>query len=294
MKPCVFIQCNEQQLIGAKVAVYSLRRNSRHADEFDIKIMMQEEFSFLAAHEGRLFRRRGDRREVWRNDYTQGFAPLRFAPPELMGYQGRAVVTDPDVFAVGDIWDLLSRDMGGKSILCRWVPQEGDREAFWATSVMLLDCARLTHWRLEPQFEELFTFERDYHQWIHLFLEAPETVGHLEEEWNHLDVLNGQTKLLHNTGRKTQPWRTGLPVDFGMRDAAPGAWQRMRTKLFGAPAPKLYRRHPDPNQEKFFFDLLGDMLAEGVVTDGELRDQIARGHLRPDAFDLLPRRPAVA
>ena len=35
-------------------------------------------------------------------------------PPELMGYQGRAVVIDPDIFAIGDIWELLTRDMQGK------------------------------------------------------------------------------------------------------------------------------------------------------------------------------------
>ena len=44
----------------------------------------------------------------WRNDDLQSFTPLRFMPPELMGYQGRAVVVDPDVFAVGDVFELLT------------------------------------------------------------------------------------------------------------------------------------------------------------------------------------------
>ena len=34
--------------------------------------------------------------------------------------KGRAAVIDPDIFAVGDVWELLSRDMGGKAILCRY------------------------------------------------------------------------------------------------------------------------------------------------------------------------------
>ncbi len=292
MKPCVFIQCNEQQLIGAKVAVYSLRRHSRAPDAFDIRIMMQEDYPFFAAHEGKPFLRREGLKEIWRNDYTQGFAPLRFAPPELMGYEGRALVTDPDVFAVGDVYDLLSRDMEGKSILCHWVPPGGDKEGYYATSVMLLDCAQLTHWKLEADFDQLFTFEREYHRWIHLLLEPKETIGELEEEWNHFDTLTPKTKLLHNTRRRTQPWRTGLPVDFGMRDATVSPWRRMREKLFGPPPTKTYDRHPDPNQERFFFGLLRDMLDEGVVTEAYLRQEIARGWLRPDVFEML--RPASA
>ena len=53
-------------------------------------------------------------KRIWRNDDLQSFTPLRFLPPQLMGYQGRAVVIDPDIFATGDIWELLSRDMAGK------------------------------------------------------------------------------------------------------------------------------------------------------------------------------------
>ena len=29
---------------------------------------------------------------TWRNDDLQSFTPLRFMPPQLMGYRGRAVV----------------------------------------------------------------------------------------------------------------------------------------------------------------------------------------------------------
>ena len=40
-------------------------------------------------------------------------------PPELTGYRGRAVVMDPDIFAAGDIHELLTMDMQGKAIMCR-------------------------------------------------------------------------------------------------------------------------------------------------------------------------------
>ena len=91
-------------------------------------------------------------------------------PPELMGYEGRAIVIDPDVFAVGDIFELLSRDMEGKAIMCRRAAAKRPKEPVPA-SVMLLDCAKLRHWRTAEQFDELFEFKRDYMDWISLKLE---------------------------------------------------------------------------------------------------------------------------
>ena len=79
---------------------------------------------------------------------------------------------------------------------------------------MLLECAKLRHWQVEKQFRELFTFERDYRKWINLQYEDPSTIGPLEPEWNDFDRLTEQTKMVHNTRRKTQPWKSGLPVDF--------------------------------------------------------------------------------
>ena len=136
-------------------------------------------------------------------------------PPELMNYQGRAVVIDPDVFAVGDVWDLLSRDMQGKAIMCRPRSKKSrDINDKLASSVMLLDCAKLKHWNVEQQFNEMFTGKRDYKQWITLMYEDRSTIGLLENSWNDLDVLNKNTRMLHTTRRWTQPWKAGLPIDF--------------------------------------------------------------------------------
>ncbi|MFV1973699.1 MAG: hypothetical protein ACC648_08265, partial [Thiohalobacterales bacterium] len=114
----VFIQTNHKQIVGALVAEYALKRNSQHSDEFDIQIMDTRDYPFFTAREGQLYLRDGVKRP-WLNDDLQSFTPTRFLPPELMGYQGRAVVIDPDIFAIADIRDLLSRDMQGKAIMCR-------------------------------------------------------------------------------------------------------------------------------------------------------------------------------
>jgi hypothetical protein len=299
MKSIVFIHTNHKQLVGAIVSAYSLRRHSRHADEFEVRILHHKDYPFLWAHEGRRFLRDGGNR-VWKNDDLQSFTPLRFMPPELMGYQGRAVVIDPDVFAVGDIYELLSRDMQGKALMCVARPGHNDRPDYLASSVMLLDCARLTHWRCEEQFNEMFSFKRDYSAWIRLELEPREHIGFLEPEWNHFDTLTEQTKLLHNTKRRTQPWKTGLPKDYTVRDKRQPSYVKtqftqVKKWLLGkSPTAGYYKRHPDSAQEAFFFGLLRDCLDQGLVTEALLREEMRQNHLRHDTLDLLRRTPALA
>ena len=103
VRPCVFIHTNERQMIGARVGEYALKRNSPNAEKFDVRILKTADYPFIRAKEGLPFFRNGVQR-VWQYDDLQSFTPLRFLPPEIMGYQGRAVVIDPDIFAVGDVW----------------------------------------------------------------------------------------------------------------------------------------------------------------------------------------------
>ncbi|HET6221716.1 MAG TPA: hypothetical protein VFE11_06090 [Dongiaceae bacterium] len=301
MKPTVFIHSNDKQIVGALVSAYSLKRNSRHADAFDVRILEVKDFPFLGARHGQPFLRGGVHR-LWDVDDLQSFTPLRFAPPELMGFAGRAVLIDPDIFAVGDVWELLSRNMEGKALMCRARYGHNGRKEYLASSVMLLDCAKLGHWRLEAQFAEMFAFKRDYLDWISLALEPRETIGLLEEEWNHFDTLNAGTKLLHNTKRRTQPWKTGLPVDFTPRERHKGlistGWLigAVNSMLSDASPFARYVRHPDPNQERFFFGLLRECVEQGRVSEDLLRDQIARKHIRADTLALIERasRPLAA
>ena len=294
-KPTVFIHTNPKQMLGALVSEWSFRRNSRTPDAFAVKIVSTEDFPFLKSREGQVYLRDGLKRE-WLYDDLQSFTPLRFTAPELMGYQGRAVMVDPDVFAVGDIMELLSRDMGGKSLMAR--KRGGDKE--FASSVMLMDCAKLTHWRLEQQFNEMLEMKRDYMEWISLKLEPKDSIGLLEAEWNDFDHLTPKTKLLHNTKRWTQPWKTGLPVDFTpsskTRRFAPLGWfRRAREAVLGRYGGLgTYKRHPDPKQEAFFFGLLRECLEKGVISEELVRDEIRHNHVRHDALAVAERTPPLA
>jgi hypothetical protein len=297
MKHTVFIQTNHKQIAGAIVAEHALRRYSTHNDQFDVRIMDTRDFPFFQAREGQYYLRDGVQR-VWLNDDLQSFTPTRFMPPQLMGYQGRAVVIDPDIFACTDVWELLTRDMEGKAILCRMRSgPKGLIDRCYASSVMLLDCAKLTHWHAEEQFNAMFDSDFDYQPWICLKNEDPDGIGFFEKEWNDFDKFSTDTKMLHTTRRKTQPWKTGLPTDWRpserFRLFPPAAWLlRARRHIFGEYGMLgTYKAHPDKNQEDFFFGLLKECLNEGKITEDFLRGEMAQNHVRHDAFEVLERVP---
>ena len=295
---CEFIHTNERQWLGALVAEYSFRRNSAHADEFDVQFIHTKNHPYLAAKEGETFLRGGTTR-VWQMDDLQSFTPLRFLPPKLMSWQGRAVLTDPDIFAVGDIFELFERDMGSAAVMGRRRSAKADKADQVATSVMLMECAKLRHWDAEAEFDALFRREQDYKEWMVLAHENPENIGFLEDYWNDFDHLDANTRLLHNTKRKTQPWKTGLPVDYTPADKFKNkpvlaSANRLRARVFGEYGLLgRYKQHPDQQQESFFFGLLKECLEVGHVTEALVRDEIDRNHVRHDAFEVLARTPKL-
>ena len=295
---CVFIHTNERQWLGALVADYSFRRNSAHADKFDVQFIHTKNYPYLAAKEGQPFLRGGTTR-IWHMDDLQSFTPLRFLPPKLMNWQGRAVLTDPDVFAVGDVFELFERDMGSAAVMGRRRSAKADKADQVATSVMLMECAKLRHWDAEAEFDALFRREQDYKEWMVLAYENPENIGFLEDYWNDFDHLDANTRLLHNTKRKTQPWKTGLPVDYTPADKFKdkpvlAAANRLRARVFGEYGLLgRYKQHPDRQQESFFFGLLKECLEVGHITETLVRDEIDRNHVRHDAFEVLARTPKL-
>jgi len=300
MDHCVFIQTNHKQIVGALVAEYALRRNSQNNDKFDVRIINTKDYPFFREREGQMYLRDGVKR-TWLNDDLQSFTPTRFMPPELMGYKGRAVVIDPDIFAIADIWELLSRDMQGKAIMCR--PRSGTKgiiDRCLASSVMLLDCEKLPHWNVEQSFNEMFEFKRDYMPWICLRMEDRDTIGLFENVWNDFDKLTPETKMLHVTRRKTQPWKAGLPIDWRpaerFRLFPPVAWaMRARRHLFGEYGLLgKYKEHPDENQTNLFFGLLKECLEKGIVSEDMLREEMKHNHVRHDAFEVLEKTPDLA
>jgi hypothetical protein len=270
-------------MLGALVSAHSFRRNSQDPGAFDVRILRTSEYPELQK-DGRTILRGGHERP-WDPDDLQSFTPLRFAIPDLMDHQGLALVTDPDVFAVGDASELFSRDLKGKAIWCRPRPGYDKITDPLATSVMLLDCARLPHWRFAEQLEALWAQRVDYLDWINLKLENLDTIGLLEPEWNDFDHLTPSTKLLHNTKRRTQPWKTGLPIDFTFRERG---LLNFALPIVRKLAPN-YTRHPDRRQEAYFYALLAEGLDIGSIDREQVEREVRLGHVRPDSLTLIDR-----
>jgi hypothetical protein len=297
-KPTVVIHTNDQQMVAARVSAHSLKSRSKSPDLFDIRILRLEETPHLFKRDKQKFTWwDGNVPSVWRTRDLQSFAPLRRMVPALLGFTGRALVLDPDVFAIGDVYELLSRNMNGKAIVCRQKSEWRAGRRLYSSAVMLLDCSKLTHWHWERDIDDIFACKLKLGPWLSLLDEPPGQIGLFEDEWNHPDTLTEKTKLLHNTEISTQPWKTGLPADYHEHAPQDPAFVRAlkqvarRMLLRGTDKTVLYRPHPDARQEQLFFTLLKECVDQGNITKQFLHKAIRRNWLRKDTFDLLDALP---
>ena len=135
--------------------------------------------------------------------YT-GFSFYRFAIPEKCGYQGRAIYLDADMVVLGDIANLYNLEMKNYNALAR---VRDSQSTF--TSVMLMDCAKLKHWKVK-EWVALINAGLTSYQGCMGGTPAGMNFGDfgpLPEVWNHFDHYNETTQLIHYTHVPTQPWK---------------------------------------------------------------------------------------
>ena len=273
----VFIRTNGKQMLGALLGRHAILRTAAHPERVEVRYINVDEIDLFKAFEGRQYSRKGHTLTYTLDD-LQSFTLAAFMAPQLMGYQGRAMVIDPDVFAITDVERLFERDLRGKSLAAR--PKRGA----WDTSVMMLDCAKLKHWDMKTILDDLAAFRTTYEDWMTV---RHEDVDDLEPEWNSWDALTPSTNALHTTNRLTQPWKTGLKIDF-TRNPVPklfGVVPREWLMWLRGDLPSRYQPHPDKGIETFFFRLVKDALAHGAVTKEMVEAEIKSGHVRPDLLE---------
>lgn len=275
MKNTLFIQANTKQMVGALLAKFAAERQRKDPNAFDVQIINVETVPAFKEFTWAGFKRGEETRVQDPND-LQSFTLTRLMPPELMGYEGRAVVIDPDIFALKDITPLFEMDLKGNALAaCA-------KKGAWDSSVMVLDCAKLKHWKIADILSSLKDGTGDYRTWMQL--RAEKNVLELSRDWNSLDVITHTTGMLHTTVRLTQPWKTGLPIDF-----TPGRIPPLFGYIprFWVKQPTHYQPHPDPAVENFFFKLTKDALAAGAVTTGDLQSAVDAHNVRADIFKKL-------
>ncbi len=279
----LFIHTNRKQMLGAKLAKYSFEKEAGPGRTFEAKLIVAEELPEMREFVGTTYRS-GGRLRTYTFDDLQSFTITRFKPPELMGYQGRAIVIDPDIFALPgtNLGELFAVDLEGKSLgACR-----RENKDKWESSVMLLDCGKLRHWNLKDMLAKLKSQELD--QSTYMTLEGQD-IKQIPWKWNSMDATGGDAKMLHTTKRLTQPWKTGLRIDFT---------QKPLPKLFGIiprePIYKLlgkypthYQPHPDKKIVDFFFTMVKNALKDGAITEAQVQDEIAKKHVRADLLEVL-------
>jgi len=276
----VFIQSNNKQFFGAVLARFALKNKSSQPESFDVKIINVDEADLFRSFRGKKYLRDG-REVVYNLNDLQSFTLSRFMPPELMNYEGRVIVIDPDIFAIADINELFNFNLGGHAIAaCR-------KKNGWDSSVMLLDCNKLQYWRVADFLKRLEKKEIDYTTIMSLASET--SIIELPRMWNSLDYLDESIKMLHTTNRLTQPWKTGLRIDF-TRSSLPKIFgvipKKWVLRLMGK-YPMTYQPHPDGGIESFFFRLAKEALQSGVVSNEFINEQIAAKNIRHDFWKCL-------
>lgn len=289
----VFIQTNDKQMLGAKLAEFAIRRGSQRNDEFDIQIMRVEDYPQLFDREGQTYLKKGHE-VLWDKEDLQSFTLTRFLPPQLMNYTGKAVVIDPDVFAIEntEVMDLFDMDMEGYAMRC--VYNDGDNGRVFKSSNMLLDCEKLKNWNWDQMVQDLFNKKIDYRDQMSLKLQDESTIGPLEEKWNHYDFLDESTKFIHFTKRVTQPWKTGLEIDFYYDPVGPKFGFIPRSLVDGVKrvlnkpgAETHYMKNPNEKQVDFFIKLVRDALAAGHISKPEIESEIDSKHVRQDLLQII-------
>lgn len=267
-------------MLGAKVAQFAMERKLPKGHDLAIRIMNVDESELFQRFIGKEFLRKGSLRRYTLND-LQSFTLSRFWPPELMRYEGKAVVMDPDIFCRVDIRELFKMDLKGHALAaCK-------KKDAWDTSVMLLDCSKLRHWKLSQWIEGLAEKKVDYHDIMTLQRET--SVTPLSRVWNSLEYLDDSIKMLHTTDRLTQPWKTGLNIDFTRNPmprilgVIPREWLH---KMMGR-YPNTYQPHPDKAIEEFVFELFSDAFKAGAISEELVLDEIEKQNLRPDFLTIL-------
>lgn len=153
------------------------------------------------------------------------FSTARYAIPEWCDYRGKAIYCDSDQIVLTDISELWNYDLSGNGVAAVPVKKancdehysdsflkrlmESD-ESSYLTSVMLIDCSATCSWNLSAIIEKLDENKYSYTEMMFLgkrFTDHFETkVKDLPSEWNHLDTLLEDSKIVHFTDLTSQPW----------------------------------------------------------------------------------------
>jgi lipopolysaccharide biosynthesis glycosyltransferase len=201
-----------------KIYVYSLLKNTKA--KLNIRFLRPRDFP------------------DWNRDgWGTPFTCFRYAIPELMGFQGRAIYTDVDMLCLGDIEELWNWNLKGKPFAFSWdwLMSNGTKwnntayeRGWWSDSVIVMDCEKA-----KPHVAPIETMARwkGVYKWEFFNkMGSPikeKSLPYIEQlpgNWNCFDGRNPghkpkdfekqnqqqftieEIRLLHMTTLSSQPW----------------------------------------------------------------------------------------
>jgi lipopolysaccharide biosynthesis glycosyltransferase len=147
------------------------------------------------------------------------FGFVRFQIPSLCNFTGRAIYLDADQLVISDIADLYNvLEHSDHSIALVDSPKGyfGKRRVpkHLHTSVMVLDCSKLQHWDGDTMFHNVVPNKSKkragqihYRDFMNLVWEDRDSIKALDPGWNHFNIINPDTKLVHFSHVNSQPWK---------------------------------------------------------------------------------------
>lgn len=241
----VFIGSGEASLLERKVAIYSLKKNSKRDLNIYVfngthnSVELNEEEPYLAPLSLRLKYRNGTE-----------FSLYRFLIPQICNHQGKAIYIDSDVICLADIGTLFDTDLNGHNFLTKGDAYSKSQGKTWGLSVMLIDCEK-TRFDLDQIFNDIDSDQYTYSDFSRMsarFLKHhPYSIGELDPKWNEFDRYDSQTKLIHYTNLETQPWK-----------------------------------HPHHPYGELWFQYFREAIAAGYVTQKDIELTLVRSYVRRD------------
>lgn len=131
------------------------------------------------------------------------FSFQRFLIPDLCKHRGMALYLDSDMLCLADIVELFQYGTDEADVAA---PPPDHRCAQFA--VMLIDCSR-TKWNIQDIVNDLDAGEATYQDVMGLVNTRVAPI--ISPRWNELDDCNPDTKLIHYTDMRRQPWLTDKP-----------------------------------------------------------------------------------
>ncbi len=277
----LYIHTNNKQLFGAVISKFSFEKACGKERCFDIKIINVDEEDRFNRIFGKHILMNGSS-VFYSKDDLQSFTLSRFLPPEISDYQGLSYVIDPDIFCVSGKFNDIFNTGISKSIGAIF------HNGKYLSSSMLLKNSELKHWRIDSIIDDLVNRRNDYRYYMNLEFEQG-NIEKIEKCYNDLDNLTQDTVLLHNTNRLTQPWKTGLKVDFRREPMRPifGFIPRELVHTALGRRKFKYQDHTDERQVNLFVELVKSALSENFISKEFIETEINKKNIRPDMLRML-------